>query len=191
MCFYIFHIHFDIFSITHSRLNLETLSKMLTHVFFVHYPNIFIFSFNKCNEDWCLSVAHSTSKFSNQRCSRPTFAKYFIQVQVQVQVLHTSRRCFGIHKCFYFSASLLDGIQIQNGIRHIEFEWPAFELNLNDAGFQVESIQETRIKILNIVLFIMFWIGVLWKEHKFRMASRILNLNACIYAKIRRCQYFH
>ena len=77
------------------------------------------------------------------------------------QVLHTSRRCFGIHKCFYFSASLLDGIQIQNGIRHIEFEWPAFELNLNDAGFQVESIQETRIKILNIVLFIMFWIGVL------------------------------
>ena len=57
--------------------------------------------------------------------------------------------------------SLLDGIQIQNGIRHIEFEWPAFELNLNDAGFQVESIQETRIKILNIVLFIRFWIGVL------------------------------
>ena len=59
----------------------------------------------------------------------------------------------------FFSFSLLERIQIQNGIRHIEFEWPAFELNLNDAGFQVEYIQEKRMKILIIVLFIMFWIG--------------------------------
>ena len=92
--------------------------------------------------------AHSANKFSNQRCSPPTFAKYFIQVEDASEFTNAF-------------ISLLDGIQIQNGIRHIEFEWPAFELNLNDAGFQVESIQETRIKILNIVLFIMFWIGVL------------------------------
>ena len=61
----------------------------------------------------------------------------------------------------FFSFSLLEGIQIQNGIMHIEFEWPAFELNLNDAGFHEESIQEKMTKKLIIVLFIMFWIDLL------------------------------
>ena len=102
------------------------------------------------------------------------------------QVLHTSRRCFGIHNCFYFSASLLEGIQIQYGIRHIEIEWPAFELNLNDSGFHKESIQEKGIEIVIIVLFIMFWIGFFWKEHNFRKGSQISNLTACLH--MTRCQ---